>query len=1361
MSIGSNQHFLTAFNDIVERYPNNDAVVTDGNEIVSYQELQQRALHIADTLKSHDIEHEEVIGLHISKSADYLASALGCWYAGVAFMPLDPTLPDQRRDYILDDSKTNFIISNKENNVGLNSEKQSILLIEDLNLEQGGYTPPNVEQDLKSLAYVIYTSGSTGTPKGVEVTHEGLVPMLDAQIEAFQLDHTSRSLFYLSTNFDASVSDIGTALLSGAALHIETRPPQEIAANLTNIVEERGITYIDIPPSVLRIIDSETMPKTLKSITIGGEILDPKIVQEWAEKFRLINVYGPTEATVCTSLVVCDYQKWDTPTIGYPLPEVLYKVVNDEMKSVSVGGSGELLIGGKQLARGYLNRPDLNAEKFIELDGNRYYRSGDKVQVGLNNEIEFIGRIDRQVKVRGQLVELEEIESNILKNTSIGKAAVVKRPFNESDQSNQGLIAFITAKDKIDIIELKTELEETLSPWMIPSHFEVIDGNMPQTVTGKIDYSALEKLPLTMKGNSYDQAELSPREKQIKELWSRILQTSDFGVHDNFNDVGGNSLKVIELSMLAELGGLAITPNLLYENPTIAGLAQWIEDNPKFESNEATTSAMDAQDLRDKVALNAEWHDLISKARTLPEAQTNQDNIFVTGANGFLASRLIHELLTHSDSNIFALVRASDDQAAMNRLESAFVSHGLQLTDKMKERITPIIGDISKSKMGMNDEDWDTLANTVDSVVHSAAIVNMTAPYEALEGANVFGTQETARLALTGRRKKLHYTSTLSVFVSTDQNTGDLLESDVLENTQIVYGGYGQTKWAAEYFLHQIPADVCDMSIHRLGLITGDTLSGKSSEKDFLNMFVQGVTQLGAVPDGDANAIEVDATPIDYCAEAMRHIILTDETEAEDHKVFHIANTRGFSLEQILNNLRWRGYQIDTLSPEVWEQKMDGMRRKGFNVQESAAYFAIMRMLPNQDVIDRHVDMDLFQATGVNFDQINTQAVLKNSGIILPPPDTNLLDTYLDSITGHKKEISKRGAQTMRSKTGLILGKFMPPHKGHFHLINFARNYPGVDKLTVVVDRIPDAPIPQAQIVKWISQEFPDVTVVPLGDYNYQDPSFAPDDKTFWDQWEKSLKSAVPDDIDYCFNSEDYGWKLAEVLGVTHVPVDRGRENFPISGTQMRKDPFTHWDQLPKVVRPYFTKKVAVIGPESTGKSTMAINLAKHFNTKVVPEYARLFLEALAEKQEPRSTDLGDIPIFADGQMASEASLLGEANRVLICDTEPLTTKVWSQTLYDTVPPEVEEHVEHANYDLYVLTNPDVPWVDDTHRWEEPDKQERREEFYRIMKGELDNRHLPYIEISGEDFDDRFNQAKEAVEDRIFRGRTFSDFGTN
>ncbi len=337
----------------------------------------------------------------------------------------------------------------------------------------------------------------------------------------------------------------------------------------------------------------------------------------------------------------------------------------------------------------------------------------------------------------------------------------------------------------------------------------------------------------------------------------------------------------------------------------------------------------------------------------------------------------------------------------------------------------------------------------------------------------------------------------------------------------------------------------------------------------------------------------------------------------------------------------------------------------------------------------------------------------------------------------------------MSKKTAMILGKFLPFHKGHEYLIDFARRYPDVDRLYVVIDRIADEPIPQSIRAKWIQETFPDIKVIPLGDLNYQDPSEAPDEQIFWDQWEKSLKNAVPEKVDYVFNSETYGWKLAEVLGATHIPVDRGRDNFPISGTEVRANPLAAWKYLPDAVRPYFLKKVAIVGAESTGKSTLAKKLADEFNTVVVPEYARVFLESLAEKDQPRSMQYEDLKIFARGQKASEISLAKLADRILICDTEAITTAVWSQTLYPEKPVDqaVRDLIDETNYDLYIVASPDVEWKPDIHRqWEDESKQHRRLAFHHHLIAELEAREKKYIIIGGKDYGKRFKQAKKIIQ---------------
>lgn len=312
----------------------------------------------------------------------------------------------------------------------------------------------------------------------------------------------------------------------------------------------------------------------------------------------------------------------------------------------------------------------------------------------------------------------------------------------------------------------------------------------------------------------------------------------------------------------------------------------------------------------------------------------------------------------------------------------------------------------------------------------------------------------------------------------------------------------------------------------------------------------------------------------------------------------------------------------------------------------------------------------------------------------------------------------------------MVLGKFMPPHLGHLYLVDFARHY--VDDLTVVVEQVRDEPIPSALRLAWMRELFPSVRVVHLRDDNPQDPSEHPD---FWSIWKESLERVLPHKPDHVFASESYGPMLAQVLSAQFVPVDPGRSVMPISGTAVRSDPLGNWQYLPECVRPYFTKRVCVFGPESTGKSTLTQRLAQHFGSVAVPEYARTLIEL-----QNGQVSAEDMPRIARGQRASEDSLARRAQRLLFCDTDALTTTIWSDMLFGTCDPWIRAEANERRYDLTLLLDVDVPWVADAVRY----LPEERRSFFERCRRELEARKRPYIVVSGS-WDERWETAMKAV----------------
>lgn len=328
--------------------------------------------------------------------------------------------------------------------------------------------------------------------------------------------------------------------------------------------------------------------------------------------------------------------------------------------------------------------------------------------------------------------------------------------------------------------------------------------------------------------------------------------------------------------------------------------------------------------------------------------------------------------------------------------------------------------------------------------------------------------------------------------------------------------------------------------------------------------------------------------------------------------------------------------------------------------------------------------------------------------------------------------------QTTSKPTGVVLGKFMPPHRGHQLLVDFARHY--VDDLTVMVGSLAREPIPGELRVQWMQHMFPDVRVVHLDDENPQYPEEHPD---FWDIWRHSMLSRLEEAPTYLFASEDYGWKLAEVLGATYIPLDQTRQIVPTSGTAVRAAPWVNWSMLPQVVRPYFVGRVCIFGPESTGKSTLTKQLAAHYQTAFVPEYARTHLE-------PKRGHIvkEDMIHIARGHAALEDAAAYQANRILFSDTDLLTTTLWSHKLFDQCDPWIEAQAMARPHDLYLLMDVDLPWVQDDIRY----YPEERASFFEACKQLLEQHNRPYVIISGQG-PQRLRAAIDAVDTFLASGR--------
>lgn len=964
-------HFISKLQTIVQNHGSKTALFVDGKPTHSYQELWDNAQKVAFFLVSNNVQTGNLVALNLEKSPEYIIALLGVWISENAFMPLPPSLPEKRKQFILQDTKPVVTFFDSKHSSPKEDNTVDIRSV----LPEKRQSP--ITGDIKSedLAYVFYTSGSTGNPKGVLVSHSGLLNVLEQQIEFFKVTSESRVLSYLSITFDAFVSDLGTTLLAGAGFFIETPSNIKIASQLPSIIEDRKISHADLPPSLLEVLDVRLLSKHLKTVVIGGAVCSDQAILQWSQAVHLVNVYGPTEATICTSMIECDPKTWKGPNIGRPLENIDYLILDPSGNPVQGGQTGELYIGGIALAQGYLNQPELTQRAFVFIDDRRYYKTGDLVEQNGANYF-FRGRIDRQLKIRGQLVCPEEIETALKNNLSIQQSIITPSVSKDKQQ----LVAFIEKKKghSLTTKEVRTFLEQYVPSYMIPQKILFLD-TIPRNRNQKVDYPALKQILLTGSRSPQQETSHSVLENKFITVWKQVLNNPDINIHDDFFDIGGDSLAVLEIVMGLKKQDIDLPIGLIAEKRTIQKITHWMEQD------EALFDGISTEMLLSDLVLSEDWEQLLKKSKTLSHKTTN--TVFMTGATGFLGIHLLEKILKNTDNQIRTLVRAKNKTEALERIQKTAEKYMLDFS-KYKDRILPLCGDMSKKNLGLSEQEWNLLSMEASEIYHCAAVVHMVNGYEDLKKSNVYGTQEIARLALTEYKKTIHYCSTLSVFVATDKNTGVMYEDDTLIDTKTVSGGYAQSKWVAERFLQQL-SSFLDINIFRLGLITGHSINGQYSEHDSLKMFIEGIRSLGVIPKTDLSTLKIDITPVDFAVDAMSRI-----TQKSSSGTFHISNTKGVSLKEIVLFLATKDILLKEVSVEEWNRIIQS---KELTKNELFASMALCRCM-EQKTFEQNRSMDLFQATGIIFDQTNTQQSLSPKNCVCPKADDALLETYFNSF---------------------------------------------------------------------------------------------------------------------------------------------------------------------------------------------------------------------------------------------------------------------------------------------------------------------------------------------------------------------------
>ena len=563
--------------------------ITYNNEHLTYKELNDKANQMAFYLQHRGVKAETFVAVYLERSLNAIVSIMGILKAGGAYIPIDPSYPKERVYQILVDSSPKLVITEKrlEKNI-LHSNSTKILLDEEeksiSNLPTNNLKSNTLQHN---LAYIIYTSGSTGAPKGVQIEHKALINFIVSISKEYEINNQDNIIQFAALGFDVSVFDIFVSFYTGATLIMTNEFERKSPEQLTRLMQEKRVTVAELPPALLPLLNPEDFPD-LRLISVGGEKFSGDIINKWSSsKRKFMNGYGPTETTVAVTLFNCIGHWEKNPPIGKPIHNVETYVLNNKLEPVPVGVSGELYIGGKCLARGYLNREDLTREKFIsnpfsDNPQSRLYKTGDLVKWLPDGNIEILGRVDRQIKIRGFRVELGEVESAILNYPNL-KQVVVQ--ISEDITPDKQLIAYIV-EDSIEPInskELREELSKSLPKYMIPSRFIKVP-DIPLTAHGKIDYKALPKPDNT---RPEDEDYVAPRneiESQICDgIFSPILGVRQIGALDNFFDLGGNSLQAtLVVSQIRSMFGIDLNLIDFFQSPIVESLAEQVKNKTEY-----------------------------------------------------------------------------------------------------------------------------------------------------------------------------------------------------------------------------------------------------------------------------------------------------------------------------------------------------------------------------------------------------------------------------------------------------------------------------------------------------------------------------------------------------------------------------------------------------------------------------------------------------------------------------------------------------------------------------------------------------------------------------------------------------------
>lgn len=926
-------YFQEAVEHFAETTPERKALIACDAEF-TYKEFDAMANRIANNLIKLGVKPRSKVALLLPRTSRVILSMFGVMKAGSAYIPCDPEYPTDRIQHILNDSEATYVITTNEHLKDFSNAIDVETLLE------GENTRPALEITPEDLAYLIYTSGSTGKPKGVMLRHESIANYLldnPANTHIHALATRAKTLLSITTiSFDMSLKEIGAALNNGLTLVFANEEQTTNPITLAKLFKETQSDAFNTTPSrMLQFMELPAFAEAIgqcKVIMCGGEkyadgLLDK--LRAAAPESQIFNTYGPTEITVSSNCK--DLTHTNRVSVGKPLLNVTEFVVDKDGNELPSGIVGELYIGGMGVATGYNNLPEMTAERFIDYQGMRIYKSGDYARWTEEGDVEILGRTDNQIKLRGLRIELGEVEAAIAAIPGV-KNVVVKIIKIKGEEH---LAAYFTADRKIEIPELKEELGKNLTKYMVPTAYLQME-KFPLTPNGKTDVKSLPDPEIALSGEY--EAPANETEQNIADIFGKILKLDKVGANDNFYELGGTSLVTTRVIIETDKLGYNVAYGDVFANPTPRKLANFIlgvSDEEKEKDDVADY---------DYTAINTLLRNNTLETFRLGE-HMKLGKVLLTGATGYLGIHILKELLDSDAEQIYCLVRAKNVKDAEERLKTLlFYYFENTFEDLFGNRLQLISGDVTS--------DIDPSIKT-DTLINCAAIVKHFAEGTEIEDVNVGGVEHCIKYCLATGAKMIQIStaSTRGMSVNGVPAPGKLFNEQRLYMGQYLGNKYILSKFIAERMvLEAVATQGLTAKIMRVGNLAPRSTDGEFQVNFQTNSFMGRLkvyNMLGCCPF-ESRDLQVEFSPIN---EVARAIVKLSSTPKEC-VVFHPYNNHNVLFGDVLSELRHVGEGVKFVETAEFSQALNMAKEVPGKAKQLSSLLAYQNMAKGQKSSD-------------------------------------------------------------------------------------------------------------------------------------------------------------------------------------------------------------------------------------------------------------------------------------------------------------------------------------------------------------------------------------------------------------------------